>query len=216
MQCDASDSGLGAVIMQEGQPLAFSSRALTNPEKNYAQIEKELLSFGHGCTRFDQYVYGREITNQTDHKPLENILKKPLLQAPKRLQRMLLQLQRHHLKLVHRPGEGLLIVDTLSRAYLPNEPAPEKCNFDVFAVGREEYLIKAIGEIDMVEFLPITAERLTDLCEKTEHDEYLQKPKHVIKVGRPAKKEVPHFKEEFTVQDGILFKGNRVIVPAAL
>ena len=90
LQCDASDSGLSAVIMQEGQPVAFSSRALTNTEKNYAQIEKELLSFDHGCTRFDQYVYGREITIQTDRKPLVNNLKKPLLQAPKRLQRMLL------------------------------------------------------------------------------------------------------------------------------
>ena len=59
LQCDASESGLGATIMQEGQPVAFSSRALSNTEKNYAQIEKELLSIVHGCTRFDQYVYGR-------------------------------------------------------------------------------------------------------------------------------------------------------------
>ena len=71
LQCDASESGLGATIMQEGQPVAFSSRALSNTEKNYAQIEKELLSIVHGCTRFDQYAYGREVTIQTDHKPLE-------------------------------------------------------------------------------------------------------------------------------------------------
>ena len=43
LQCDASDSGLGVVIMQEGQPVAFSSRALTNTEKNYPQIERGLL-----------------------------------------------------------------------------------------------------------------------------------------------------------------------------
>ena len=79
LQCDASESGLGAVIMQEGLPVAFSSRALTNTEKNYAQIEKELLSIVHGCIRFYHYVYGREITVQTDHKPLENILKRPSL-----------------------------------------------------------------------------------------------------------------------------------------
>ena len=76
----------------------------------------------------------------------------------------------------------------------------------------------------MVEILPITAECLADLREKTEQDESLQKLKHVIKVGWPDKKEeVPteirnyfHFKEELTIQDGILFKGNRVIVPVAL
>lgn len=76
----------------------------------------------------------------------------------------------------------------------------------------------------MVEFLLITAKRLADLREKTEQDESLQKLKHVIKVGWPDKKEeVPtevrnyfHFKEELTIQNGILFKGSRVIVPAAL
>ena len=56
LQCDASESGLGAVILQEGQPIAFSSRALTSTEINYAQIEKELLSIVHGLTRFDQYA----------------------------------------------------------------------------------------------------------------------------------------------------------------
>lgn len=58
----------------------------------------------------------------------------------------------------------------------------------------------------MVEFLPITTERLADLREKTEQDESLLKLKHVTKVGRPDKKEeVPpqirnyfHFKEELT------------------
>ena len=70
LQCDASESGLGAVIMQEGQPGAFSSRALTNTEKNYARIEKASLCIVQGCIRLDQYVYGREIIVQTDHKPL--------------------------------------------------------------------------------------------------------------------------------------------------
>ena len=210
--------------MQEGQPVAFSSGALTNTENNYALIEKELPSIVHSCIRFDQYVYGRDITVQIYHKPLEIIMKRPLLQAPRRLQRMLLQLQRYHLNVVYKPGKELLIADTLSRAYLPNEPAPEKNNCDVFAVRQEEYLIKYMEEIDMVEVLPITAERLAHLREKTEQDESLQKLKHVIKVGWPDNKdEVPteirnyfHFKEELTIQDGIIFKGNRVIVPVAL
>ena len=72
----------------------------------------------------------------------------------------------------------------------------------------------------MVEFVPITTVRR----EKTERDESLQKLKHVIRVGWPVTKEevLPkiikyfHLKEEITMQDGIFFKGNRVIVPAAL
>jgi hypothetical protein len=89
-QCDASQSGVGAVLLQEGQPVAFTSRALTSTERNYAQIEKELLAILHACDRFDQYVFGRDITIETDQKPLEVILQKPLLAAPKRLQRMMI------------------------------------------------------------------------------------------------------------------------------
>ena len=222
LQCDASESGLGATIMQEGQPVAFSSRALTATERNYAQIEKELLSIVHGCTRFDQYVYGREITVESDHKPLESIFKKPLLSAPKRLQRMLLQLQRYNIKLVYKPGTQMYIADTLSRAYMPVTGSRQEKSCEVFTV-KEEQIRKTIEQVDMVEYLPITAERLADLRQKTEEDESLQRLKQVVRTGWPShREEVPpdirsyyHFREELTIQDGILFKGNRVIVPAA-
>ena len=51
-----------------------------------------------------------EVTVQTDHKPLELIHKKPLLSAPKRLPRMLLQLQKYNLKIEYKPGKELFIV----------------------------------------------------------------------------------------------------------
>ena len=44
IQCDASQSGLGAALMHNGQPVAYASRALTPPETRYAQIEKNLLT----------------------------------------------------------------------------------------------------------------------------------------------------------------------------
>ena len=61
------------------------------------------------------------------------------------------------------------------------------------------------------------------LEEKTELDEGLQQLKHIIKIGWPETKEFPSeigrnfdFREEFSIQDDILFKGNRVIVPVEL
>ena len=83
IQCDASQSGLGAVLTQEGKPIHYASRAMTKAEKNYAQVEKELLAIVFACERFDQYVYGRSVTVESDHKPLEQIGTKPFQEIPK-------------------------------------------------------------------------------------------------------------------------------------
>jgi len=93
VQCDSSQSGLGAVLLIEGRPVQYASRALTGTEQQYAQIEKELLAIVFAMERFHTYVYGRKVSVETDHKPLISIIKKPLTSAPKRLQRMLLILQ---------------------------------------------------------------------------------------------------------------------------
>ena len=57
LQCDASQCGLGAALMQKGQPVAYASRALTAAETRYAQIEKELLAIVFGCDHFEAYIY---------------------------------------------------------------------------------------------------------------------------------------------------------------
>ena len=58
LSVDASSKGLGAVLIQEEQPVAYASRALTKCQMNYAQIEKEALAILFGCTKFHQYVFG--------------------------------------------------------------------------------------------------------------------------------------------------------------
>ena len=52
LSVDASQNGLGAVCLQEEIPVAYASRALTEIEKRYAQIEKELLAVVYGCQKF--------------------------------------------------------------------------------------------------------------------------------------------------------------------
>ena len=90
VSCDASQSGLGALFLQDGKPVAYASRALSSAETPYAQIEKELLAVVFAFTKFHQYVYSKDVIVESDHKPLEAILKKSLAAAPPRLQRMLL------------------------------------------------------------------------------------------------------------------------------
>ena len=106
IETDASDYGLGAVLLQAGRPLAFASRNMTETERRYSQIEKECLALVFGCTRFDHYLHGREkITAVTDHKPLETILAKSINSTPKRLQCMMLRLQKYRLNIVLKKRE---------------------------------------------------------------------------------------------------------------
>jgi hypothetical protein len=123
LQVDASKHGLGAIIFQDNKPIAYASKSLSKTEENYAQIEKELYAIVFGCERFHQYIYGHHnVLVQSDHKPLETIMKKPLASAPPRLQRMLLRLQKYSIKVVHVPGKQIPVADTLSRKSLPPEP----------------------------------------------------------------------------------------------
>ena len=118
LQCDASQSGLGAALMQAGQPVAYTSRALSPAERHYAQIEKELLAIVYGCDHFEPCIYGRtEVHVKTDHKPLEPIMLKPLNSAPKRLKRMLLKLQKYDLIVKYKQGSQMFLADTLTRAH---------------------------------------------------------------------------------------------------
>ena len=86
IHCDASGKCLGAALLQEDQPVAYMSRALTSTKQNYAQIEKEMLVIVFQADRFDQYVYGKPKDVHSDHKPLQTIFRKPLHTAPEKLQ----------------------------------------------------------------------------------------------------------------------------------
>ena len=203
IQCDASQSGLGAALMQNGQPVAYASRALTPPETRYAQIEKELLAIVFACDRFEAYIYGRDrVSIESDHKPLETIVLKPLSSAPKRLQRMLLRLQKYTLDVIFKKGEHMYLADTLSRAYIPEVKV---CDF-------------------VRESLPVSQERWQQLNHASENDYVCQQLRATIQNGWPeTKAEVPECvlpyydsRDELTVQGNLIFKGQLLVVPAAV
>ena len=210
LQSDACDTGLGAVLTQNGQPIAFASRALSDAETRYAQIEKELLAIVFGLEKFHQYTYGRPLTVQSDHKPLEVIYKKPLQRAPKRLQRLLLRLLLYDVTLVYRCGKQMELADTLSRAYLPyTDPSP---------------LQSQVEAINMAQDLPVSAARLEDVRKHTEQDETLQEVTKIILSGWPEQKsDVPstaasyfNVRDELSIQNGVVFCGERAVVPKSL
>ena len=210
IQCDASQSGLGAALMQNGEPVAYASRALTPPETRYAQIEKKLLAIVFACDRFQAYIYGRDhVTIESDHKPLEMIVLKPLSNAPKRLQRMLLQLQKYTLDVKYKKGEHMYMADTLSRAFIPEVNV---CDF-----------VHELEELDHRESLPVRQERWQQLNHASENDNVCRELRATIQNGWPENKsEVPECvlpyydsRDELTIQGNLIFKGQLLVVTAA-
>ena len=84
-----------AVLLQEGQPVVYASRALTGTEHWYSNIERELLGVVLGLERLHHYTFGKSITVETDHQPLTSIWQKTIATSSPRLQRLLLRLAQY-------------------------------------------------------------------------------------------------------------------------
>ena len=190
--------------MPEGKPIAYGSRALSDTEKNYAQIEKEMLAVVYCLEKYHHYIYGREVIVYTDRKPLVNIKQKSLAKAPKRLQSMLLRIQDYNYKLLYMPGKSIPVADTLSRA-------PVDKSENVHAMSNSATL-------------PLKEERFEEIRRETEKDNILCNLRKVISEGWPEHKsqfhhDVSHYfsyRDELSIENGIVFKGEIILIPESL
>ena len=204
IQCDTSKHGLGAVLMQEGKPLAYASRALSDTETRYATIEKEMLAIIFSLEKWHQFTYGRHVTVYSDHKPLESITKKPLERAPKRLQGMLMRALAYDIDVTYLQGKKMVLADTLSRAYIPKKE------------GHEEF-----KSVNALSYLAMSHDRNQEIQHHTSRDSSLQLLKDVIQKGWPDQKsELPapvmpiyNIRDELCISDGLVFRGERLVVP---
>jgi hypothetical protein len=123
IQTDASDTGLGAVLMQEldgdERVIAYASRSLTKAERNYSVTERECLAVLFALEKFRPYVVNTHFTIVTDHYSLLwlNRMKDP----GGKLARWCVKLNQFSFDLVHRKGKLNVVPDALSR--LPAEMA---------------------------------------------------------------------------------------------
>ena len=220
LQCDASEFGLGACLMQDNQPVQYASRALTQTERNYAQIEKEMLAIVFGLERFERFVYGKHCLVESDHKPLEAIHKKSLLSAPKRIQRMLLRTQKFEYTVQYKKGTEMYIADTLSRGVNPSKTPGSQKREEIFQTECEQ----EVESVNMAYMASVSDERMEEIREKTKCDSDLVSLMRYIQNGWPlTRKSLPvdiqmyfTFREELSVQNGIIFKGERVVIPNSM
>ena len=212
IQTDASQRGLGACLFQQDHPIAYASRSLTQAEQNYAQIEKELLAIVFACNKFNQYVYGKVVDVQSDHKPLEVILKKPLCKASPRLQRMMMNLQKYQLDVKYVPGKEMYVADTLSRAYLSHTKDDISLNEEM------EVMVHTL-----VESFPATPAKIDELKKATAEDDELQVLKNVVKQGWPVHKYQVHgpavkywnIQDEVHEAENLMYVGEKMIIPTS-
>nr|GEX27379.1 ATPase subunit 4, mitochondrial [Tanacetum cinerariifolium] len=111
--CDASNKGLGAVLMQRENVISYASRQLKIHEKNYTTHDLELGAVVFALKIWRHYLYGTKCTMFTDHKSLQHILVKKELNMGQR--RWLELLSDYDCDVHYHPGKANVVADTLSR-----------------------------------------------------------------------------------------------------
>lgn len=215
IQTDASSKGLGSCLLQDGHPVSFASRALTDCETRYAQIEKELLAIVFACEKFNNYAYGRDVLVQSDHKPLEAIFSKPLSSTTPRLQRMLIRLGRYRLHIKYTPGKEMHIADALSRAYLQDTTSPEEKEL----AEDLDVMVHAV-----LCHMPDNDTKLDEIRKSTAADPVLSQIMRFSTEGLPTiwkslPVELRNYRQilpELYTLDGIVLKDRRMVIPALL
>ena len=130
IECDSSGVGIGAVLLQPDsdrvesdkngipcnlRPVAYASKSLTEAERQYANIERELLAVLFSVEHFKHFVYARDVTIITDHKPLLAVFKKCIHNMAPRLARMMLRLSDYNITMLYKAGKEMFLSDALSR-----------------------------------------------------------------------------------------------------
>ena len=128
--CDASDVGLGAVLLQRGDkklmPLSFASRVLTQTERNYSVTERELLAVVWAMRKFRHTILGFPVHVITDHLPVVDLFKKRAFVLNSKFNRWFLNILEYNPQFKYLPGRYNTIADGLSRVFEDDEQGESK------------------------------------------------------------------------------------------
>lgn len=210
---DASERGLGAVLMQRDKEgsvstISFASRSLAPNEERYSVIEKEMLAVVWAMTKFRQFLWGTRFLLKTDHKPLVKVLTSSgHAEATPRIAKMTLKLLDYVYDVEYIPGTRNKVADYLSRA-AAKEAAP-------LHTKEDEYIIAFTSDYEA----GISAQ---EWKEGYDQDAGMKQLKQHITRGWPEKRHICddmkkfyEVREELSVCDRGIFvmRGDRVVPP---
>ncbi|CAB4026716.1 Hypothetical predicted protein, partial [Paramuricea clavata] len=131
IQCDASKNAVGAVLLQEGKPIAYTSQKLRTSELNWSPIEKELLVIVFSTEKFREYILGKETVTM--------MLK--------------VKVKGYDLKVEYLPGKKQVIADTLTQQKEPMMPSktPDypwaEAASDIFTFKSKNYEVTELNDL---------------------------------------------------------------------
>lgn len=113
LEMDASGSGVGAILMQEGKPIAYYSQALTRTAKLTSVYERELMAIVFAGKRWHHYLLGHHFIIKTDQKALKFLLEQRQIRAD--LKKWISKLMGYDFEIHYKPGKENRVADALSR-----------------------------------------------------------------------------------------------------
>ena len=209
---DASPVGVSAILTQcasgsnDHKVSAYASCSLSAVESHYSQTEKEALSIVWAVEHFHIFLYGKEFTLITDHKPLEIIYGNSSSKTSARIERSVLRLQPYSFIVKYKPGSENA-ADYLSRHVV-----------DASCSKQEKYTEEYISFITQTSVpKAITVE---EIVSATNNDHTLQCVRAATRTGTwdlPALKRLRHVKDELTVgAQNIVLRGHHIVIPVSL
>ena len=163
-----------------------------------------------GMEKFHYFLYGKHFILQTDQKPLVSIFQKHMIDVSPRIQQIAICAWQYQFQPQYISSKMNVIADALSRVTL--------LDFEDHDVDKE------VLAVNVLTYTAIEEREKTELLDETDKDAELQALKMVISKGWPKKRRslTPNlqpywnYRDELTIEDGILMKGQKIIIPTSL
>ena len=113
IETGASGNGIGAVLMQQGHPIAFISKALSAKHQALSAYDKEMFAILFAVKKWHFYLVGRHFIIRTDHQPLKYLVEQKVTTPSQQV--WLAQLMSYDFEIVYKKGSENRVADALSR-----------------------------------------------------------------------------------------------------
>jgi hypothetical protein len=112
LECDASGKGIDVVLMQEGHPLAFTNKQLSERNLGKPIYEKEILTILHALELWHPYLLGQCFQIKTDHQSLKYFLEQRI--SSQEQQKWVTKLFGYDYEIIYKKGKDNVVADALS------------------------------------------------------------------------------------------------------